>query len=125
MRLRPMHDRVVVRKDSRQSFSLPDELVDDPSFSIVEKCEILAEWASDRSAVESYPSLRWLPGTSFPVTFSSVMDARRKLDKVVEAESRKGRVKLSEPPRSAVLIFAPASLRNVNRATFAQTATQQ
>ena len=34
-------------------------------------------------AVESFPTLRHLPGTPFPVTFSSIMDARLRLDRLV------------------------------------------
>jgi len=64
----------------RRHFSFPHEVVDDPSLSVAEKRAILAEWA-DASAIESFPTLRLLPGTSFPVTFSSVMDARDQLDR--------------------------------------------
>jgi len=46
------------------------------------KRAVLAAWASDEHAVESLPTLRHLPGTPFPVTFSSVMDARIALDKM-------------------------------------------
>ena len=46
-----------------------------------EKRAILSAWASDAHAVESLPTLRHLPGTPFPVTFSSIMDARIALDK--------------------------------------------
>jgi hypothetical protein len=85
MHLRPMHDRVVVQSpESHRSwnFAFPDDVVDEPSLTLSEKRAILAEWASDRSAVESYPTLRWLPGTTFPVTFSAIADARRKLDEL-------------------------------------------
>lgn len=75
-------------------FAFPDEVVDDPSFSCAEKREILCEWASDRCAVESFPTLRWLPGTTFPVTFSAVMDALGQLDRIADyraaLESRPG-----------------------------------
>lgn len=67
-------------------FAFPHEVVEDPSLSIAEKRAILSEWASDASAVESFPTLRLLRGTSFPVTFSAVMDARDQLDREV-AES--------------------------------------
>ena len=85
MHLRPVHDRVVVRQEGSpgsRHFAFPQEVVDDPSLSVHEKREILAEWASDRSAVESYPTLRWLSGTTFPVTFSAVAEARRSLDEM-------------------------------------------
>ena len=71
---------------SNRRFAFPHEVVEDPSLSIAEKRAILSEWASDASAVESFPTLRLLPGTSFPVTFSAVMDARDQLDRKI-AES--------------------------------------
>ena len=61
-------------------------MIEDPSLSIAEKRAILSEWASDANAVESFPTLRLLPGTSFPVTFACVMDARDQLDRKI-AES--------------------------------------
>jgi len=93
MRLHPGHDRMVVSsttvlpRDRVHTFALPQEVLEDPSLSVAEKRAILAEWASDLSAVESYPALRWLRGTTFPVTFSSIMDARRRLDELVESGS--------------------------------------
>ena len=51
-----------------RSFSFPHELVNDPSLSYGEKQTILSEWASDACAVDSFPLLRRLPGTPFPVT---------------------------------------------------------
>src|ERR1700742_1893090 len=68
----------------KRDFAFPHEVVDDPSFSLAEKREILSEWASDRCAVESFPTLRLLPGTTFPVTFSAVMDALAHLDRLAE-----------------------------------------
>ena len=93
MRLHPGHDRMVVSGttapagDRVRTFALPSEVLEDPSLSVAEKRAILAEWASDLSAVESYPALRWLPGTTFPVTFSSVMEARQELDERVASGS--------------------------------------
>src|SRR5689334_14755728 len=78
----------------KREFGFPHEVADDPSFSFAEKREILCEWASDRCAVESFPTLRWLPGTTFPVTFSAVMDALGQLDRIADyraaLESRPG-----------------------------------
>lgn len=87
MHVHPEHDRVVepIPSNCNRNFSLPYEVIDDPSLSHAEKRAILAEWASDRSAVESYPTLRRLSGTMFPVTLSSVMDARLKLDEMMPA----------------------------------------
>ena len=68
---------------SHRRFAFPHEVVEDPSLSVAEKRAILSEWASDASAIESFPTLRLLPGTSFPVTFSAVMDALDQLDREV------------------------------------------
>lgn len=71
---------------SYRRFAFPHDVVEDPSLNAAEKREILSEWASDANAIKSFPTLRLLPGTSFPVTFSSVMDARDQLDrKLAEA----------------------------------------
>ncbi len=69
-----------------RSFSFPHEVVEDPSLSTSEKREVLAEWASDACAVESIPILRWLPGTTFPVTYSAIVDARQALDRIAARE---------------------------------------
>lgn len=83
MNLRPMHDGLdAPRATDRRRFSFPHEVVEDPSLSLAEKRAILAEWASDKSAIASFPTLRQLPGTTFPVTFSSIMDARQQLDRI-------------------------------------------
>jgi hypothetical protein len=79
----------------RFSFSFPHELLDDPSFNDSQKRALLCEWASDACAVESFPALRLLPGTSFPVTLSAVMDALLCLDRKAAqqqdaAQSRRG-----------------------------------
>lgn len=75
-----METETGIRPSLHRRFSLPSEVVDDPSLSPAEKRAILAEWASDASAVPSHPTLRRLRGTNFPVTFSAVMAARRELD---------------------------------------------
>jgi hypothetical protein len=72
--------------DATRTFSLPHELIDDPSMNASQKREILAEWASDACAIESFPTLRLLPGTTFPVTLSAVMDALARLDDDVLTE---------------------------------------
>ena len=89
MRLHPGHDRMVVPNttvpahDRVGTFTLPLEVVEDPSLSVAEKRVILAEWESDFSAVKSWPTLRRLRGTTFPVTFSSIVDARQRLDELI------------------------------------------
>jgi hypothetical protein len=67
---------------SAARFSLPQEVLEDPSLSATEKRAILCEWASDACAVPSFPALRLLPGSTFPVTFSAVMAALRQLDDI-------------------------------------------
>ena len=77
----------VHNKPDYRRFALPHQVVDDPSLNLAEKRAILAEWASDRSAVASRPTLRWLAGTTFPVTFSSIIEARQELDRLAPIES--------------------------------------
>ena len=62
------------------SFNYPHQVVSDASLDLEEKRAILAAWASDIHAVESLPALRHLPGTPYPVTYSSIMAARFRLD---------------------------------------------
>ena len=67
---------------NRPFWSYPHQVVSDTHMGLDEKRAILSAWASDVHAVESLPTLRHLPGTPFPVTFSSIMDARIALDKM-------------------------------------------
>ena len=82
------NDVISVRQGSAKlnrplwSFSYPHEVVTDPNMDQEEKRAILAAWASDEHAVDSMPTLRHLPGTPFPVTFSSIMDARLQFDRM-------------------------------------------
>jgi hypothetical protein len=69
-------------------FSFPHEVIDDPSLSSAQKRAILCEWVSDACAVPSCPTLRLLPGTTFPVTFSAAMDALQQLDRRTAAHKR-------------------------------------
>lgn len=64
------------------SFNYPHQVVSDANLDWEEKRAILSAWASDEHAVESMPTLRHLPGTPFPVTFSSIMGAIMALDKI-------------------------------------------
>jgi hypothetical protein len=68
------------------NFRYPHQLVRDPAMTLEEKRAILAAWASDLHAVDSLPVLRHLPGTPFPVTFSSVMAAMAELDRLSRDE---------------------------------------
>lgn len=72
---------------AKRLYSFPHELVDDPSLNTSQKRAMLAEWASDACAIESFPTLRLLPGTTFPVTLSSIMDAFAQLDRIYDAEN--------------------------------------
>ena len=65
------------------NFSYPHQVVTDSTLNLEDKRAILSAWASDEHAVESLPTLRQLPGTPFPVTFSSIMNARMALDNMV------------------------------------------
>lgn len=62
-------------------FSHPDDVLKDPWLDDDDKRAILASWASDASAVEGQPTLRWLLGTDAPVRLDDVLDARRRLDR--------------------------------------------
>jgi hypothetical protein len=62
-------------------FTIPDDVVKDPHLTLSEKRTILASWASDASAVQDEPGLRWLLGTPAPVPFSDVRDALVQLDR--------------------------------------------
>jgi hypothetical protein len=64
------------------NFDYPHQVVSSMNLSRAEKRAVPAAWAYDVHAIESYPTLRHLPGTPFPVTFSSIMDARMQLDKL-------------------------------------------
>lgn len=94
MELRSGHDPVVAAPsdagafERRLAYCFPDEVVEDPSLNAAQKRAILAEWASDRSAIESRPTLRLLAGTTFPVPLSCVMKAREKLDRRLSLEQR-------------------------------------
>ena len=77
-------------------FQYPHQIVSDPNLGLDEKRAILSAWASDEYAVESFPTLRHLPGTPFPVTFSSIMDARLQLDRATNSEDDD-----PEPPHGA------------------------
>jgi hypothetical protein len=62
-------------------FGHPSEVLKDPLLGDDDKRAILASWASDASAVEGEPTLRWLVGTEAPVLLTDVLEARRRLDR--------------------------------------------
>ena len=61
-------------------FLNPDDVVKDPHLTFHDKREILASWASDASAVQDEPRLRWLLGTVEPVPLDEVRAALKRLD---------------------------------------------
>lgn len=62
-------------------FSDPLDVLKDPHLTTSQKREILASWASDASAVQDEPTLRWLLGTPEPVLLTEVQDALARLDR--------------------------------------------
>ncbi len=63
-------------------FCGPWEVLKDPELEVQEKRAILSSWASDGSAVESQPKLRWLLGTPAPVPLAEVLAALDQLDRL-------------------------------------------
>lgn len=92
----------------KSPYTFPHEVVEDPSLGIEQKRAILSEWASDACAIESFPTLRQLQGTPFPVTLSAVMDARLQLDQSVVYCSE---LDDDEPQRCEVIEFAAKAVR--------------
>lgn len=92
-------------KSSLQRLRYPHQLVRAPYVSLEEKRTLLTAWASDRHAVKSFPALRHLPGTPFPVALSSIIDARAYLDRISSANDDDPR-----PPPGATRAI-PAHLR--------------
>jgi len=87
------HDREedgsIVAHDIR-NYVYPHEVLADPRLDADEKRAILSAWASDAYAVESFPALRHMPGTPYPVTLSAIMDARLRLDRQSDGARDRG-----------------------------------
>ena len=62
-------------------FSHPRDVLKDPLLGADEKRAILSSWASDASAVQDEPGLRWLLGTVEPVRLDEVREALARLDR--------------------------------------------
>lgn len=62
-------------------FAHPRDVLKDPLLEPREKRAVLASWASDASAVQDQPGLRWLLGTAEPVPFAEVSEALARLDR--------------------------------------------
>lgn len=67
-------------------FAHPRDVLKDPFLDHSEKRAVLSSWASDASAVENEPTLRWLLGTPEPVALRDVQDALAKLDRRCAAD---------------------------------------
>lgn len=62
-------------------FSHPRDVLKDPMLDAQEKRAVLSSWASDASAVQDEPTLRWLLGTPEPVPLDDVREALQRLDR--------------------------------------------
>jgi len=69
-------------------FSDPLDVLKDSHLTTREKREILSSWASDASAVEDEPTLRWLLGTPEPVPLAQVREALERLESQSKAKPR-------------------------------------
>jgi hypothetical protein len=67
-------------------FRHPREVLRDPLLDAAEKRAILSSWASDASAVENRPHLRWLVGTEGPVPLIEILEALVRLDREAAAD---------------------------------------
>ena len=63
-------------------FSDPLDVLKDPHLTTSQKREILSSWASDASAVQDEPRMRWLLGTAEPVPLDAVQEALCRLDRL-------------------------------------------
>jgi hypothetical protein len=68
-------------------FGHPRDVLKDPDLGGDEKRAVLASWASDASAVQDEPGLRWLLGTAEPVPLDDVREALARLDRWPDARS--------------------------------------
>lgn len=62
-------------------FAHPRDVLKDPLLDAAEKRAVLSSWASDASAVQDEPSLRWLLGTAEPVPLTDIREALERLDR--------------------------------------------
>lgn len=63
-------------------FEHPRDVLKDPFLDHSEKRAVLSSWASDASAVQDEPRLRWLLGTPEPVPLAEVLEALARLDRL-------------------------------------------
>jgi hypothetical protein len=62
-------------------FDHPIDVLKDPMLDLEDKRAILSSWASDASAVQDEPTMRWLLGTPAPVALCEIRDALARLDR--------------------------------------------
>ena len=62
-------------------FTDPLDVLKDPHLTRRQKREILCSWASDASAVQDDPGMRWLLGTPEPIPLDEVTSALARLDR--------------------------------------------
>lgn len=63
-------------------FGRPRDVLKDPMLDVAEKRAVLSSWASDASAVQDQPTMRWLLGTPEPVPLWEVREALDRLDRL-------------------------------------------
>ena len=78
-------------------FGHPRDVLKDPILDLAEKRAVLSSWASDASAVQDQPTLRWLLGTPEPVPLADIREALARLDRLEAATSA---VRRSSPSRA-------------------------
>jgi hypothetical protein len=61
-------------------FEHPKDVVIHPSLTLAEKRAILASWASDASAIASWPALRAPEGLKMQVSIDAILEALCELD---------------------------------------------
>jgi hypothetical protein len=71
-------------------FTHPRDVLKDPNLDLPDKRAILSSWASDASAVQDEPKLRWLLGTAEPVPLDDIREALARLDRWEGADSGAG-----------------------------------
>ena len=68
-------------------FAHPRDVLKDPLLDEAGKRAVLSSWASDASAVQDQPGLRWLLGTPEPVPLSDIREALERLDRARPLDS--------------------------------------
>ncbi|HLI67000.1 MAG TPA: hypothetical protein VKU90_11605 [Caulobacteraceae bacterium] len=62
-------------------FDHPTDVLKDPMLTLHDKRAVLSSWASDASAVQDEPTMRWLLGTPAPVPLADIQAAMARLDR--------------------------------------------